>query len=150
MAESGSLEGFYSLRSIADGTPLELPVSGALVPRRFYEYYKIPVGETLTVYDSKMRPCALRVADVFENYFGQLFFLTPQAYEEIFGVQPVENCLFVKTNGMTLDQLQEKVAGVQGFVRVADAAAERILRAALRSRAEQGLSLRLLAGLEPR
>ena len=30
------------------------------------------------------------------------------------------------------------------------AAAERILRAALRSRAEQGLSLRLLAGLEPR
>ena len=104
VAESGSLEGFYSLRSIADGTPLELPVSGALVPRRFYEYYKIPVGETLTVYDSKMRPCALRVADVFENYFGQLFFLTPQAYEEVFGVQPTDNCLFVKTNGMTLEQ----------------------------------------------
>lgn len=127
VAEDGVLEGFYSLRSIADGAPAELPASGALVPRRFHEHFKVQVGETLTVYDSKMRPCTLRVADVFENYFGQLFFLTPQAYEEIFGVQPVENCLFVKTNGMTLDQLQEKVAGVQGFVRVADAASERIL-----------------------
>lgn len=127
VAEPGALEGFYALRSISNGAALKLPGSGALVPRRFWEHFGIGVGETVTVYNRKMLPCSLRVAGVFENYFGQLFFLTPQAYEEAFGVLPEKNCFFVKTADMELEQLQQKVSEVKGFVRVADASAEKIL-----------------------
>ena len=67
----------------------------------------------------------VRIAGVFENFYGQLFFLSPQGYEEIFLSAPERNCFFVKTDGMELDTLQQKLADVKGLVKVNDASAER-------------------------
>lgn len=125
IADRGMLKDYYKLCSIDDGGILDIPESGALVPRRFWEVYSINPGENVTVYDAEMNPRLLEVAGVFENYYGQLFFMTPQAYEEAFGSVPEANCLFVRTNGLELEQLQQEVAGIDGFVKLADAAAER-------------------------
>ena len=70
---------------------------------------KAAPGEKVTVYDSGMNPRQLRVAGVFENYYGQLFFLTPHGYEEIFGSEPEQNCFYVKTGDLPLSELQKKL-----------------------------------------
>ncbi len=125
IAEKDSMEGYFVLQDVGTGEALELTDSSALVPRRFWEYYGIDVGEDVSVYDSEMNLRALKVAGVFENYYGQLFFLTPQGYEEIFGSAPEPNCFFVRTEGLSLGELQKKLEGIEGLLRVSDAAADR-------------------------
>ena len=125
VADKGDLEGYFALRDTESGVPLELPESGVLVPRRFWEYYDFDVGDCVTVYDSGMNLNEVRIAGVFENFYGQLFFLSPQGYEEIFLSAPEQNCFFVKTDGMELDTLQQNLADVKGLVKVNDASAER-------------------------
>ena len=127
IAEDGALDGFYTLRGIDRGDLLHMPDSGALVPRRFSEHYAAVPGDTVTVYDTGMNRCDLKIAGVFENYYGQLFFLTPGSYEEAFGTAAENNCFFVRTGGMSLDDLRQKLDGVEGLVNVNDAAAERTM-----------------------
>ena len=127
VAKPGDLDGYHTLHSILRGKSVSLPGSGALVPRRFSEYYGVAPGDAVTVFDTAMNRRTLRIADVFENYYGQVFFLSPQSYEEIFGTAPVNNCFFVKTNGMSLDELQKKLGNIPGVVSVNDAAAARTM-----------------------
>ena len=125
VAEDGALDGYYNLQDIQTGRPSGLPESGALVPRRFSEYYGLGPGDDVTVFDTALNRLSLPIAGVFENFYGQIFFLTPQGYEAVFGTAPQSNCLFVKTGGMPLEELQQKLAGVEGITAVRDAAAER-------------------------
>ena len=127
VAEDGALDGYYSLRGIDRGEPLSLPESGALVPRRYSEYYAAHPGDRVTVYDTGMNRCELGISGIFENYYGQVFFLTPQSYEEVFGAAPANNCFFVKTGDMSLDDLRQKLDGIEGVVSVNDAAADRTM-----------------------
>ena len=124
-AEKGSLEGYFALKSLDGDETIELPDSGVLVPRRFWEHYPFDVGDRVSVYDSSMNRSEILITDVFENYYGQLFFLSPESYEEIFGLPPQTNCFFVKTGGMTITALREKLAGIGGVLKVNDAWAER-------------------------
>ena len=73
VAEDGALDGYYSLRGIDRGEPLSLPESGALVPRRYSEYYAARPGDRVTVYDTGMNRCELGISGIFENYYGQTF-----------------------------------------------------------------------------
>ena len=125
VVDDGALDGYFALRSTAHGGALQLPQRGALVPRRFSEYYSVDVGDAVGVYDASMSQVEVPISGVFENYYGQLFFLTPEAYEDAFGAPAEQNCFFVKTNGASIPDLQEKLDGVQGLVRVADATADR-------------------------
>ena len=125
VTEDGSLAGYFDLRGIRGGEELALPDSGVLIPRRFHEYYGAAPGGSVHIYDNGMKLRDVRVADVFENYYGQLFFMTPRGYEKAFGAVPEPNCIFVKTQGMPLDTLRQKLAGAAGLVKVSDAAAER-------------------------
>lgn len=127
VAEKGSLDGYFALGDVSHRGDIELSDSGALVPRRFWEYYGVGAGDVVAVYDSGMIRREMPVAGVFENYYGQLFFLTPKAYETVFGAEAVPNCFYVKTDGTTISELQKQLEGVKGFVRVDDAAADRTM-----------------------
>ena len=107
VTEKGRLEGYFALRSIENGEPMDPPESGALVPRRFWEYYGDRMKDGVTVFDTGLNRCRLQVAGVFENYYGQLFFLTPQSYEEVFGQAPVNNCFFVRSGSLSPTELQK-------------------------------------------
>lgn len=126
-AEDGLLDSYFKLDDIHSTKDHAMPESGALIPRRFAEHYKVAIGDTVPVYDSTMNSNELTVAGVFENYYGQLFFLSPAAYEEVFGQQPEKNCFYVKTNGVSLSELQKKLEGVEGVSRVMDANADRTM-----------------------
>ena len=122
--EAALLE-FYGLYDAKTAQPLAVPGSGALVPKRFHEAYEIPVGDSFTLYDSAMNSSEVRVAGVFNNYFGHLLFFSPAAYRAAFGSEVETNCFLVKTGEMSLDELSGKLSDLQGFLSVKDAAAER-------------------------
>ena len=125
VAEKGSMDGYFALEDAMSGEPLEPSDSGALIPRRFWETYSTGVGDEVVVFDSSMNHRSIRVSGVFENYYGQLFFMSPRGYEEVFGTPAQNNCFFVKTGSMSLNELQHKLDGIKGVVSVKDAAAER-------------------------
>ena len=124
-ADPAGLSEFYGLYDAKTAQPLAVPGSGALVPKRFHEAYEIPVGDSFTLYDSAMNSSEVRVAGVFNNYFGHLLFFSPAAYRAAFGSEVETNCFLVKTGEMSLDELSGKLSDLPGFLSVKDAAAER-------------------------
>ena len=124
-ADPAGLSEFYGLYDAKTAQPLAVPGSGALVPKRFHEAYEIPVGDSFTLYDSAMNSSEVRVAGVFNNYFGHLLFFSPAAYRAAFGHKVETNCFLVKTGEMSLDELSGKLSDLPGFLSVKDAAAER-------------------------
>ena len=127
ITEKGSLDGYFKLQDAANHAAIDIPDSGALVPKRFWEHYGTGIGDEVTVYDSELNHCQVRVSGVFDNYYGQIFFLSRQGYQEAFGTEAQCNCFFVRTNGMSLNELQQKLDGIEGVVNVNDAAAERTM-----------------------
>ena len=126
VAEKGSMEGYFKLRSIDKDEEIDLSEGGALVPRRFWEYYGEKLGGVVPVYNTDMDRVEVPIAGVFENYYGQVFFLTPEGYEAFLGTAQNPNCFFVKTDGLPLRELQQKLEDIEGVRRVRDAAADRI------------------------
>ena len=124
VAEPGALDGFFELRAPGTGEPIALPDSGALVTRRFSEYFGVGPGDSFAVYDSGMNLSTVRVSGIFNNYFGHFLFMTPQGYREVFDSEPVKNCFLVRTGDMRLDELQDQADKINGFVRLADSSAE--------------------------
>ena len=125
--ENGVLDGFFRLRDAESGETLSLQNSGAVVPRRFAEYYGFDVGETISAYNTALTPVEFPVNGIFENYYGRFAFMSPAAYEEIFGAAPQNNCFFVKLEGMSIPGLEDALEHVEGYVRVENAVAERVL-----------------------
>ena len=83
-AEPDSLPGYYSLRDIKTGEELRLPEHGVIITKRIHEVFKLNVGDRFSLYDDSMDEYSAEVAGIFNNYFGQLIFLSPDAYRELF------------------------------------------------------------------
>ena len=120
------MDGYFSVRSIDTGEALVLSDEGVLVPRRFWEVYGEKLNGKVPVYNSDLESVEVPIAGVFENYYGQIFFLTPEGYERFFGSASKGNCFFVKTGEISLDELQQKLEDIKGLERVRDAAADRV------------------------
>lgn len=124
-AEAGSLEGFYGLRDPRSGQPVQQSEDGVLIPIRLSEYHGLRPGDSLSALNSALETHAVPIAGVFDNHFGNLVFFTPSCYEKVFGIPAALNCFLVRTNGMSLEELEEKVDGVEGFLELRDAAGDR-------------------------
>ena len=125
VAEQGRLDGFYSLRDTESGEALGPTDGGVLVPGRLLEYYSLHVGDELMLYNTRMNRMEAPVTGSFNNYFGQLLFFTPAGYEAVFGEEAMHNCFLVRLGELSLDELQKKLTGIEGFESLQDAHAER-------------------------
>ena len=125
VAEQGLLDGFYSLRDTESGEALGPTDGGVLVPGRLLEYYSLHVGDELMLYNTRMNRMEAPVTGSFNNYFGQLLFFTPAGYEAVFGEEAMHNCFLVRLGELSLDELQKKLTGIEGFESLQDAHAER-------------------------
>ena len=125
VAEQGRLDGFYSLRDTESGEALGPTDGGVLVPGRLLEYYSLHVGDELMLYNTRMNRMEAPVTGSFNNYFGQLLFFTPAGYEAVFGEEAMHNCFLVRLGELSLDELQKKLTGIEGFESLLDAHAER-------------------------
>ena len=125
VAEQGRLDGFYNLRDTESGKALGPTDGGVLVPGRLLEYYSLHVGDELMLYNTRMNRMEAPVTGSFNNYFGQLLFFTPAGYEAVFGEEAMHNCFLVRLGELSLDELQKKLTGIEGFESLQDAHAER-------------------------
>ena len=120
-----SLAGFYSLRDARSGAAAALPEHGVLISKRTHEYYRLSVGDTVTLYDGRMQAYEAQVAGILDNYCDHHFFTSPAGYREIFGSEPEQNCFYVKRNGADLSELRHAARNIEGFRTVTDATAQR-------------------------
>ena len=78
------MDGYFDIRSIETGEKLDLSDEGVLVPRRFWKSHGEKLDGKVPVYNADMDRVEIPIVGVFENYFGQVFFLTPKGYESCF------------------------------------------------------------------
>ena len=124
-AEPDSLPGYYNLWDPGKKEDLSLPEHGVLIPLRLHEDFGIRQGTTLTLYDDSMQQYETETAGVFNAYCGRIFFLTNEAYREIFSKRAVHNCFYVKLNGRELSELTAAVHDQEGFLTITDATSKR-------------------------
>ena len=98
---------------------------GVLIPIRLSEYHGLRPGDSLSALDSALETHTVPITGIFDNHFGNLVFFTPSCYEKVFGTRAAPNCFLVRTDGMSLEELENKVNGVEGFLELRDAAGDR-------------------------
>ena len=124
-ADPVSLPGWYNLYDIKTGDLLPAPNHDVLITKRMHETCSIGHGDPITFYDSSMNASESKVAGIFNNYFGQMVFISPEAYKEVFGSEAVPNCFYLKLNGDDIESLRAEAAKIDGFLSLSDAASRR-------------------------
>ncbi len=76
---------YVELSDAGDGSPVELPQSGAVFTRNAAEVLGFSAGDAVSVQDSALDQADVEVACVAENYLGNYVFMGEAAYEEAFG-----------------------------------------------------------------
>ena len=125
VVEADSLPGFYNLYDAKSGEELSPPEHGILIPKRLHEDFDIQPGTVLTLYDNSMQQQETEVAGIFNAYCERLFFLSNEAYREIFTKRPVPNSFYVKLNGRDISELTKAVRDTEGFLTVSDSTIKR-------------------------
>lgn len=80
---------FVKLRDYDSKADMALPESGVLIDIKLSELLGLNVGDSFTIDSDGMHEAV--VAGIYENYVGHFIYLTPDAYDEIFAVQPEMN-----------------------------------------------------------
>ncbi|MBQ6570667.1 MAG: FtsX-like permease family protein [Clostridia bacterium] len=92
---------------------------GVCLMRRTAVYYGVEVGDKVTLYNSAMEPLEVPVDGIFENYTGMYMVMTRDAYKEIFGEAPADNCFLIR-NDTGSAELTEKLLATAGVLGVQD------------------------------
>ena len=124
VAEPESLDGIYGLTDPATGESVRPSPAGVLIPSRMSSYQGLKPGDALLAYDAALATHTIPISGVFTNHFGNLLFFTPECYARVFGTEAAQNCALVKLGDLSLESLGE-LRGVDGFLRIRDATADR-------------------------
>lgn len=124
-SEPSQLPGWYNLRDINSSEFLPVPEHGILITKRMHETCYLGLGDSLTFYDTSMVPSTAEITGIFNNYFGQMAFLSPNAYREIFGEEVDPNCFYLKLDGNDLETLRAQASKIDGFLSLNDAASRK-------------------------
>ena len=95
-ADRNELDELFALTDLNTGKPLAVADDGLYITRRISKHYHIAPGDTITVYDSGMNPYEIKVAGVYEYYFGLNIIMSKAAYKEAFGEDAPANSFFLR------------------------------------------------------
>ena len=115
---------FVITRAISSGDEMTLPESGVIIDQKLSELLKVNVGDSITI-DSDGRHSA-RIAGIYQNYVAHFIYLTPAAYEDIFGDEAEINTVILNlednSNAACEATMEEmlKLHGVSAASRTAD------------------------------
>ena len=103
-----SFRQFITLRNRRTGDAVALPEQGAVITEKLGKLLDIGVGDTLTLRDGDGHQVEVTVAGIVENYVYHYVYMTPAAYETVFGSEPEQNAVFAQledTSSETEDAL---------------------------------------------
>ena len=115
---------FVITRAISSGDEMALPESGVIIDQKLSELLKVNVGDSITI-DSDGRHSA-KIAGIYQNYVAHFIYLTPAAYDEIFGKEAEINAIILNLEDdssaaceTTMEEML-KLHGVSAASRTAD------------------------------
>ena len=115
---------FVDLHDAHTGEPLTLPEDGVLIDQKLSELLGLSVGDTITISDSGRYTAT--VAGIYEHYVAHFIYLSPTAYEKIFGETAKDNSLLLRLADNGEDACEKTLSallalpGVSAASRMAD------------------------------
>ena len=82
---------YVSLRTRGEETPVPLTDEGAVITEKFAKLAGLSVGDGLSLRDSDNQMVEVPVTGITENYAMHYVYLSPRAYERLYGGPPVYN-----------------------------------------------------------
>ena len=121
-----ALCGMYHLNDWKTGERILPSDEGIFIQRRLAEMYDLAPGSELEIALGGVKPAKVRVAGVFEHYFGQPMVMSGAYFEKAFREPFRPNTWFVRYGEADRTALEDAVRAVPGFVRMdpADAGKE--------------------------
>lgn len=115
------INGFYHLNNVYTGKPLYPTNEGVLIQKRMMERYGLYQDSEIEIAINGTKTATVRVAGIFESYFGSMMVMSPQYYESMFDGEYTPNAYLVKLNGADAEKLTEKLLGSEGVESVSRA-----------------------------
>ncbi|MBQ7700248.1 MAG: FtsX-like permease family protein [Clostridia bacterium] len=106
---------FYHLNDYKTGKPLYPTNEGVLIQKRVAETYDLYTDSELEIVINGSKAAKVRIAGVFDSYFGGIMVMSSQYYETVFGVECVPDAYLVKLNGTDADTLSAALSGFDGL-----------------------------------
>ena len=110
-----TIEDFYHLYDYKTGKPLYPTNEGVLIQKRAAETYGLYTDSELEIAINGSKTAKVRVAGVFESYFGGMMVMSSQYYETVFGAEYVPDAYLVKLNGADAEVLSASVSDLDGL-----------------------------------
>lgn len=116
--ELDEMERFYARQDLRTAAPLPADPEGVWIDYKLADLNGFQAGDTVTLYAADMKPCAARVAGVYDCYVGKELMMSRESYEAIFGEAPEDNGLLVlrgEAEEARLEELLSSLRGVEGL-----------------------------------
>ena len=117
--DPASLEEFITLRDRVTHAPVAMDASGAVVTEKLATLLDLSPGDELTLRDSDGASFTLPVSGITENYASHFVYLSPTAYRQAFGKEPVYNsCLINLTDPSVENAVAEELMALEDVLAV--------------------------------
>ena len=131
--ELSELDRFYARLDPRKDETLPQSGEGIWIRQRVSEMNGVSAGDTITVYDSGMRPYEIPVTGVIRVYAGQEMILAADQYEAFLGKAPENNAFFLYLNGADAQSLKDAATAVEGVEAITDISETRAMYQSLAS-----------------
>ena len=92
--------------------------NGVIINFRAAEKKNLSVGDSITMYNSAMKPFEAKVIGIFDNYIGSEMLMSEESYKSVFGEEVKKNAYFI--NGENASSLGAVFSEMPGFVSFTD------------------------------
>ena len=93
--------------------------NGVIINFRAAEKKNLSVGDSITMYNSAMKPFEAKVIGIFDNYIGGEMLMSEESYKSVFGEEVKKNAYFI--NGENASSIGAVFSEMPGFVSFTDA-----------------------------
>ena len=121
--DPSQLDTMITLRTRNGHEPLSLSQAGVILTEKAADFLGVEAGDTITVADSDHRSYSVVIGGITEHYTSHYLYMTPQAYEESFGQEPVYNIvqsILSDPGGEAQEQLARELIAKDGVLAVSD------------------------------
>ena len=105
------LDNFIDLRVRGSKTPVELKDDKLILSEKMTEICDLKKGDQVTIQREGKDDVTMEVAGFFENYVGNVAYITPNTYRELYGEAPTYNTVYLNIAD------KEKVSDMDGVIR---------------------------------
>ena len=98
----------------ATGWNLQIRDHGVLISEKIAKMHGFQLGQKITLYDSDLTPHQVEITGIYDNYLGNYFFMSREAFRNVFEREEVNNILWISSN-LDKGALGKILDGIKGY-----------------------------------